>query len=385
MIDSEIRFSIVAGGPLYHLLRTAHLVPPNRFHATLPAVAVIAFAWLPLMAIETARRLATGAFDALIHDYSVHTRMLVSVPLFFAAESALEYHVDLAIRRFERGGFSADTPNALHEVLDAARRRRDRAWPELVLLIAAWGSSLGALSGAGFSSGWVQTGVDLHGVAVARAWYELVVLPIYQFLVGRWLWRWLIWTRLLFELSRLRLRLMPTHPDYGGGILHLSNPIAAFAVFAAGLSTVAAAGWYTNIGLGYARAPKFVPAIGLLLVAVEVVAFTPLFTFVRTLSRARRDGLTEYSLLALHLTRSFHRRWIENPKDDDSILDRSDVSELTDLMSSYQGLTQMRVVPFNPRASIALALAVLIPMLPVAATEVPLPQLLSKLARALLT
>jgi hypothetical protein len=385
MKHAQIEFSLVAGGPFYRGLQRACLVRPNRFWPTAPAVAVAIGAWLPLMAIALARRVATGTFDPIILDLSVHTRMLVAIPLLFAAESALEFHGDLAIKRFRRGDFSADTPGAVERALEKAVRRRDSTGPELGLMLATWGFTAAEFLGSGLPPGWVHGVVQVRGMSSVWLWYGLVAIPLFQFLLGRWMWRWIIWTLVLVDLSRLKLRLMPTHPDHGGGILHLSAPIAAFAVFALAMSSVVAAAWYMNVDLGYARAAKFLPPLIVFVLAAQVLAFAPLLAFTSNLNRARRDGVTEYSLVALQLTRAFNDRWVKNPPPGESILDRSDVSELTDLMSSYAGLEAMRVVLFNPRATIAVTLAVLIPMLPVASTELPLPELLAKVMRALLT
>ena len=47
-------------------------------------------------------------------------------------------------------------------------------------------------------------------------WYGLVALPVYQFLIYRWSWRLLTWAVFLWRLSRIRLHLVPTHPDLAG-------------------------------------------------------------------------------------------------------------------------------------------------------------------------
>jgi hypothetical protein len=317
-------------------------------------------------------------------DLSVHARMVIAVPVCFAAESALEYHCDLAMARFERGHFVGDDEAPRVEaLLSKALRRRDRVGPELTLMLVAWGICTTALIRGGAPLGWVHAATTARGLPSVWLWYGLVALPIFQFLFGRWLWRWALWALVLFELSRLRLRLMPTHPDQGGGIVHLSNPIAAFCLFLAGQSAVLAASWYSHIALGLARAREYIPALCVFFFVAECAALWPLLPFLPNLGRARRLAITHYDALALYVTRAFNRRWIEKAPDD-SILDHADVSVLTDLMSSYAGLKGMRVVPFHPRVSIAIAVAVLVPMLPLLTTEIPLPALLTKLLRALL-
>ena len=49
-------------------------------------------------------------------------------------------------------------------------------------------------------------------------WLQLVALPLYWFLFGRWVWRFGTWGFMLYDLSRCDLRLVATHPDRCGGL-----------------------------------------------------------------------------------------------------------------------------------------------------------------------
>ena len=54
-------------------------------------------------------------------------------------------------------------------------------------------------------------------------------LPIFQFLLFRWYFRLFIWARFLWQVSRLKLSFIPTHPDRCGGASFLSTASEAFA------------------------------------------------------------------------------------------------------------------------------------------------------------
>ena len=56
------------------------------------------------------------------------------------------------------------------------------------------------------------------GLTAAGWWYALVSLPMFRFLLWRWLWRVFIWAALLWQTSKIQLRLLPTHPDQAGGL-----------------------------------------------------------------------------------------------------------------------------------------------------------------------
>jgi hypothetical protein len=58
---------------------------------------------------------------------------------------------------------------------------------------------------------------------LAGWWYFFVSLPLFQFILLRWYFRLFIWTRFLWQISRLPLAYAPMHPDRMGGIGFLSR------------------------------------------------------------------------------------------------------------------------------------------------------------------
>jgi hypothetical protein len=65
-------------------------------------------------------------------------------------------------------------------------------------------------------------------LSLTGIWYGYVSLPLFQFLLMRWYFRLFIWTRFLWQVSRIDLSLVPTHPDRVGGLGFLSNTVYAF-------------------------------------------------------------------------------------------------------------------------------------------------------------
>ena len=56
-----------------------------------------------------------------------------------------------------------------------------------------------------------------------------------------------------------------------------------------------------------------------------------------------------------------------------------DVSSLADLGFAYEHVERMQFIPFDKKAVVVLALAALIPMIPLVGTAIPLAEILSKL------
>jgi hypothetical protein len=69
-------------------------------------------------------------------------------------------------------------------------------------------------------------------LSLTGKWYVYVSLPVFQFLLTRWYYRVLIWVRFLWQVSRIELSLIPTHPDRVGGLGFLASVSFAFTPLA---------------------------------------------------------------------------------------------------------------------------------------------------------
>ena len=77
------------------------------------------------------------------------------------------------------------------------------------------------------------------GTAIlAGSWYWTVCLPLFRFLMFRWIWRLLLWWRFLWKVSRLDLHLVPTHPDNATGLGYLEIVHAHFIPLVLAVSAV---------------------------------------------------------------------------------------------------------------------------------------------------
>ena len=89
--------------------------------------------------------------------------------------------------------------------------------------------------------------------------------------------------------------------------------------------------------------------------------------------------MREYGRLAADHARMFHARWVQRGERE-GLLGSPDVSSLTDMATSYEVIREMRPLPFSLYTILIIALAVLVPMIPLALMEVPLVELLRKLS-----
>jgi hypothetical protein len=377
-LEPQAPFSITQG-PFLRLLRRLHLTRADGSARPWPLVAI---AWGPL-ALGGLVCLASGHPTApILGDISVHTRLLVGIPLLLQAERILEQHCRSAVAQLHAGQFAERA--VVDRILGRAERLRESR--PLVLVLAALALVGGQALLWGFSS---LTG-PFAGIAApgelsfSGLWYGFVAWPIAQVLVLRWLWHWGIWSYVTVHLSRLPLATIATHPDRAAGIGFLSEPINGFSGFVVALSALLASGWLTRILHHRVPLQSFVPEFIAFVVLAASFACGPLLLFIGVLYRARHREIDRYNRLALEYVRAFQRRWVEERSGRDELLGSSDLQSLNDLCGAYEHLDRTRLVPFGPRTLVGLLVAAVVPMLPLVAATMPLDQLLKQLGHVLL-
>jgi hypothetical protein len=81
-------FSLVLGGPLFQLLRRAHLSDDSLLMARQRVIVIAMLAWLPLLVLSALQGRALGGDVAVpfLFDVEVQIRYLVALPLLIGAE-----------------------------------------------------------------------------------------------------------------------------------------------------------------------------------------------------------------------------------------------------------------------------------------------------------
>ena len=277
---------------------------------------------------------------------------------------------------------------AFDAAVEKVESRREARLPELIILgVAIFGAwSMTAAFYAVQETSWhvirTESGIRL---SMAGVWYLLVAVPLLQFMFYRWLWKLVIWTGFLLDMSRLNLRVSVSHPDQAGGLGFLGVAQIGFGSLAFGLSSVLSASAAFHIVYEGAQIEAFkIPFIAYL-VFVNLIFLGPLLVFVPLLARTRRQGLREFSTLANRYDQSFIDKWIKGKTPpDEPLLGTSDIQSLADLGNSYQYARQMKPIPFDMRTIIQMSVIAAAPMLPLLPLVMPIADILKILSKALL-
>ncbi len=270
------------------------------------------------------------------------------------------------------------------EALGAAFRLRNSVVGELLLIAVVYG--VGILIVWRHYTGlqtatWYATPADGGSrLSLAGIWYGYVSLPLFQFLLVRWYFRLFIWMRFLWQVSRIKLSLIPTHPDRVGGLGFLANTVYAFALLLTAHGVMLASNLGNRIFFLQAALPDYKMEIGAMMIFLLGIVVGPLLVFSPQLAQAKRTGLNEYGTLAERYVREFDNKWLRGCAPvDEPLVGSGDIQSLADLGNSFEVVRGMRIAPVTRDAIVQLAVAVLIPVVPLALTMMPLEELLKHL------
>jgi hypothetical protein len=336
-------------------------------------LAIALITWLPLFVLSLLHGDAygTGVRLTFLRDFAVNVRFLIAVPILILAESPIDRRWRLLVVQFLKSGLVPEKELPSFEAaIERTTRLRDRIWPELFMLLAAFLPVIFVQSEplmSGISS-WHAAGQP----TAAGWWFNLVSTPIFRFLLFRWLWRMVLWTAFLWRVSRLELFYVATHADLAAGLGFLSEGQKAFSpiVFAGGAVIAAQV---TNV-IAYEGATLSAEKLPMIAYGVIAILFllAPLLVVTPVLIKVKRKALREYGVLVTQHNQLFDRKWIQQEKQPDEVmLGNPDASSLVDLGSSFTVIKQMGIVPIDKQTLIALGLAAALPMILVALYATP--------------
>ncbi|SCK60003.1 hypothetical protein VAR608DRAFT_6572 [Variovorax sp. HW608] len=380
-------FSLVLGGPLYQLFRRAHLAGEALELARRRIVTISLVAWLPLLVLSALHGQVLGGSSAMpfLLDIEVHVRFLVALPLLIAAELIVHQRMRFVLKHFEGRAIVPERARARFDAAIASLfRLRNSVLAEVLLVVAVYGVGILLIwrfyTVLDTSSWYTEPAVAGSKLSLAGLWYEYVSMPLFQFLLLRWYFRIVLWTRFLWQVSRIELSLIPTHPDRVGGLGFLANTAYAFMPLALAHGAVLSGMIANRIFHFAASLPEFKVEILIIVVLVQLLVFAPLFVFAGRLAQAKRAGLSEYGALAERYVREFDGKWLRGGASrDEPLVGSADIQSLADLGNSFEIVQGMRLAPVTRDAIVRLGAVTLIPIAPLLLTIMPLEELLKRL------
>lgn len=383
----EENFSLVLGGPLFQLMRKAHLSDDALMLVSQRIVVIALLAWLPLLVLAAlGGQLLPGSINVpFLFDAEVHIRFLVAMPLLILAELVVHRRMRGVVAMFLERNLIPDTEReAFDNAILSAFRLRNAVWAEILLIavvylfgiLVVWRHYLTLDTATWYA----QPAAGGSSLTLAGVWYGYVSLPFFQFLLCRWYFRLFIWARFLWQVSRLPLALCPAHPDRAGGLGFLANTVFAMVLLAVAHGAILAGPLANRIFFMGAALTAYKAEIAVMVVFMVCLIIGPLLVFAPQLAQVKREGLRKYGTLAERYVREFDVKWLHGTTaPEEPLVGSADIQSLADLGNSYEVVRTMRVVPFTRDTVVQLALATLLPVMPLALTMMPLEELLKTL------
>jgi hypothetical protein len=335
-------FSLVLGGPLFQLLRRAHLSDDALLLVRQRIIVISLFVWLPLLVLTALEGNLLGGSAAVpfLLDIEVHVRFLVAVPLLIAAELLVHQRMRSLVPVFlQRNLIPEGAMPRFNAAITSAFRLRNSVLAEGLLVafvyvvgvLVVWRqyTALDTVTWYGTPS------VDGSTLSIAGIWYGYLSLPFFQFLLCRWYFRLFICGRFLWQVSRIKLDLVPTHPDRLGGLGFLADTVYAFALLAVAHGALLAGQIANRIFFLGATLPDFKAEIAVLALFLLCLIIGPLLVFAPQLAQTKRTGLREYETLAEQYVREFDTKWLRGGSPPDApLVGSADIQSLGDLGTS---------------------------------------------------
>jgi len=354
------------------------------------AVVVILACWAPLLVLAVAQGVFLGQAGviSLLSDVAVSCRFLVAAPLLVLAELTCVARLGTIAHNFRLSGLVGRADDARFERAWASTLGlRNSIAADIVVVVLAY-TIIGGLMSAFPASGLPAWHVSSAGAAtysLAGWWHAMVSLPLLFVLILTWLWRVVLWARFLFLMSRLDLRLVPSHPDHIAGLRFVGYSAPAFSPVGFALGIIAAGAAANRVLYEGATPESFTLLVVALAVTVVVVFAGPLVVFVYPLWLAWWRGTFEYGTLARRLGQELESKWLRRGDTvDEGALAVPDFSATTDLYQVTETVYFLRPVPIDLFSIGTLVIATLFPFLGVVLLFTPIDVIVRELAGLLL-
>ena len=363
--------------PPRRVLQRLGLVRRGARNALFRAGLVILIAWVPLVVFSAIQRAASPQNDlfSLLLETGVHARFLIAAPLLILAETECATRLGVIIHHFVESGIVPQNRRGRFEAaVSSTQKLLDSHWAEVAVVVLAYVVTVALIvsSEQQIIPEWHRTGGLLPLFSLAGWWHALVSTPLLLILFFGWAWRIALWTRLLWLISRIKLRLVAAHPDHAAGLGFVGNSLRAFSIVALALAAIVAGRSASVVIHGGTLPTPQLAFNAAVLSAIAVVLIAPLSVFMPTLMQVWRRGVLEYGALADRVGNAFERKWIDrSAKLDREALAQPDFSATTDLYQIVSNVYAIRFIPLGLKDVVTLVAAMLLPFIPVVLLAIP--------------
>lgn len=345
------------------------------------------FTWLPLILISffEGKAQIASRHESILWDFAIHMRFLLALPLLAMACMKSGKHFKLLFHQFiDARLLNPMDHDSFHGEITKTIKLRDSRTAKAIIL-----GSIYMILISGLYIFKVDQSIDWrtneNQLSFAGLWYYFIAWPLYLYLLFFFLYRTLLWCRLLFKISRMHLQIKVAHGDNAGGLGFLGHSLELFVVPAFAIS-LSFSGGMLNLVLHENLSLTEIKFIFALICGTLLLFFPgPLLFFFPVLREAKLKGIMRYGKLIGNQLETFEKKWTEEEVPQGKIiLEGEDFQNIDSGTSIMQRIHEMKLVPLSLKNLLPIVVAILLPFLPVVALKVPWKVILQQLTKILM-
>lgn len=359
--------SLVTGGLIYNLItfifKTKDPVKNRRQRAFLFAL----IAWLPLciLILFSGDGLAVSDELGYLKNFEIHIRFLFAVPFLIFIEKI----VDNSFIGYIKTSYGL-TDNKEQSQFNLLIKKIDKLsnmyFPEVLILIIIYTMIFIRWNDPSLFDASEDYLYDEDGTFSAAGMYLLFVsMPIFQLLLFRWIWRWVIWMYSLIKISKFTFYIDAMNIDQKAGLTYLNLVPSMFSVIFFALAAVLSAKIGFEIINTDITLKSFYLDILFFVIGVPLILYSPLFIFISLLHKTKSKAIHEMGALVAKHNQDYMKKWVESkqvPKE--PILGSVDNSSLSDINGGYAPAINMNFIPVDSRMFMMSCAVLLVPFVP---------------------
>lgn len=358
-------FSLVSGGLLYWATSIFREKGDTRKGEIRTAIALALLTWVPIciLAVWSGTMNDTDSTINFFEDFVVHVRFLFVVPFLIL----IGHMIDKAFIGYIKSADRLIPPanrDAFNRLVPRLDKLTDSFIPEILMLIIIYAFIIINWSELSyFDSGRNYLAYPGTETMNPAGWfYLLFAAPIFQLVLFRWIWRWLVWVYSVYKISRYKLHLEAVHADQMAGLAFLNLFPLTFSIILLAPASVLSATMGVEIMYHGAGLMDYKIDIILYSIIFAAILYIPLLLFIPHLFHAGSQGVHQFGSLLRQHNNDYVDKWIdEDPAPQEALLGSMDHSSLSDINGSYGPVQNMKLVPINWKM---LGLAVIINLIP---------------------
>jgi hypothetical protein len=385
-------YTLFDDGPACRVEEKLGLLKGGRRQTGRRVLFSLVVAWLPMFVLALVQGLAIGPtrLESFLMDFIINVRFLITVPVLLVGEAICEAQLQSVVQQFIDARLVTEAARVRFDQIVRNTARISRSGrTDGVLVGVAYLHSLMAvivhLYGLHHPT-WRAPSVDGHIVlSLAGYWYLLVAFPLYAFILWRWLCRIGLWWWFLRQVSKLDLQITPSHRDGAGGLGFLSDSVQAFVPFVFAEGAIIA-GTMADFVVYEGDTPlQYQWHVVAFVVVILILIVGPLTMFLRPLYKAKEEAAFQYGALASRQIQIVEGKWIRaTPRREDLESSMPDFRSITHVGQSVAAVRNMSIFPLQKDDVIKLVVMALLPLLPVAVTQIPMGEVFSLLLKVVL-